>query len=100
MPELANCDSDKTVQERVVKIHEEYIKAGAAFIRTNTFASNTILLGETAEGVRENIRQAVRLATLAMHNCGAKEECFLGATSDRFRLICSTRRRMRKKSII
>ncbi len=77
MPELANCDSDKTVQERVVKIHEEYIKAGAAFIRTNTFASNTILLGETAEGVRENIRQAVRLATLAMHNCGAKEEFFL-----------------------
>ncbi len=37
MPELANC----LAPERVVKIHREYIEAGARLIRTNTFASNT-----------------------------------------------------------
>lgn len=73
MPELANCGRDKDIQERVVQIHEEYIRAGAALVRTNTFASNTVLLGEKDEGVRENIRQAVRLAAAAIRNCGKKD---------------------------
>lgn len=77
MPELANCSKDKTVQERVAAIHEEYIKAGAMLIRTNTFASNTMLLGAPDAAVRENIRQAVRLARQALQGCGLQDERFI-----------------------
>lgn len=77
MPELANCDSSKAVQERVSEIHAEYIKAGAVLIRTNTFASNTVLLGANHEGVRQNIRQAVRLAVSAVRSCGRGDSCFI-----------------------
>ena len=42
IPELANI----TATEKVKKIHEEYLNAGAKFIRTNTFASNK----ETLQG--------------------------------------------------
>lgn len=77
MPELANSAGDKTVQQRVTAIHEDYIRAGAMLIRTNTFASNTILLGAHDSAVRENIRQAVFLAKLAMQNCPPKNECFI-----------------------
>ena len=77
MPELANCDSDKNVQERVVQIHEEYIGAGATLIRTNTFASNTVLLNTNHEGVQENIQQAVRLAKRAVQKCSGEEDCFI-----------------------
>ena len=37
IPELANLSD----LEKVKKIHEEYLNAGANFIRTNTFAANT-----------------------------------------------------------
>ena len=42
IPELANI----TATEKVKKIHEEYLNAGAKFIRTNTFASNKETLQE------------------------------------------------------
>ena len=42
IPELANI----TAPEKVKKIHEEYLNAGAKFIRTNTFASNKETLQE------------------------------------------------------
>lgn len=58
LPELANTMHP----ERVCRIHEEYIEAGAQIIRTNTFASNTVSLGMPWETVQENIRQGYGLA--------------------------------------
>lgn len=58
LPELAST----MYPERVRKIHEEYIEAGAQIIRTNTFASNTYTLDMSWEGVRESICQGYRLA--------------------------------------
>lgn len=58
LPELANI----LYPERVLRIHEEYIEAGAQIIRTNTFACNTISLGTTVEKVKENIRTGYQLA--------------------------------------
>lgn len=58
LPEYANI----TYPERVQKLHREYIEAGAMVIRTNTFASNTVSLGQPWEQVQENIRAGYRLA--------------------------------------
>ncbi len=58
LPEEANI----THPERVEAIHRQYIEAGAGFIRTNTYASNTISLKTDIESVRRNIRAACRLA--------------------------------------
>lgn len=76
MPELAN-SGDTAVQERVVEIHGEYLKAGAGLIRTNTFASNTVLLGADWETVQENIRQAVSLAKRSVQAYGGDRGCFI-----------------------
>lgn len=51
IPEKANV----THPERVTHIHEEYIESGARLIRTNTFASNTVILEEGIEEVKRNI---------------------------------------------
>lgn len=64
LPELANI----MYPERVRRIHEEYIEAGAQIIRTNTFASNTVSLGKSWETVQENIRQGYRLAKEAVQS--------------------------------
>ena len=64
LPELANA----LYPERVKRIHEEYIDAGAQIIRTNTFASNTASLDMSWEDVQENIRQGYRLACEAAHS--------------------------------
>lgn len=64
LPELANTDTP----ERVIRIHKEYIEAGAQIIRTNTFASNTVSLGVSLEEVQENIRCGYRLAKEAVHD--------------------------------
>lgn len=77
MPELANSSCDKAVQERVVEIHGEYVKAGAGLIRTNTFASNTVLLGVDFEAVQENIKQAVSLARLSVQKYRGERDCFI-----------------------
>jgi len=58
LPELANIQHP----ERVKRIHEEYIEAGAQIIRTNTFASNTFTLNTGLEEVLENIRRGYELA--------------------------------------
>lgn len=58
IPELANL----TEPEKVKKIHEEYLNAGAKLIRTNTFAANTEILQESLEEVKKNIRQAAEIA--------------------------------------
>ncbi len=64
LPELANV----RYPERVRRIHEEYIGAGARVIRTNTFASNTFTLRKSLEEVQENIRQGYGLAKEALQN--------------------------------
>ena len=61
LPELAN----RKAPERVIGIHTEYIEAGAQFVRTNTFASNTKSLSADMEKVKENIRAAVMCAKMA-----------------------------------
>lgn len=58
MPEIANI----MYPERVRRIHQEYIEAGAQIIRTNTFATNTVSLDLSWEDVQVNIRQGYRLA--------------------------------------
>lgn len=58
LPELANIQ----YPERVRRIHDEYLKAGAHIIRTNTFACNTISMGLPWESVKESIRQGYRIA--------------------------------------
>lgn len=65
-----------TNPEVVMKIHREYINAGAKLIRTNTFASNTVSLKCTKDELRENIKKAYEIALLATNN---KELAFLGA---------------------
>jgi homocysteine S-methyltransferase len=58
LPELANLLYPK----RVSKIHKEYVDAGARLIRTNTFASNTVMLAQSLSGVLQNVRMACNLA--------------------------------------
>lgn len=64
LPELANT----LHPERVRRIHEEYIEAGAQIIRTNTFAASTTFLDMPWEAVQENIRQGYRLAKEVTQN--------------------------------
>ena len=62
LPELANSQAP----DRVLAIHKEYIEAGAKIIRTNTFASNTVCLGQDFDEVRINIKNAVGIAREAV----------------------------------
>lgn len=58
LPEFANT----RYPDRVKRIHEEYIEAGAGVIRTNTFACNTFSLECSFEEVEDNIRKGYCLA--------------------------------------
>lgn len=71
MPEFANVK----YPQRVSKIHESYINAGARLLRTNTFAANTILLEQSIENVKENIRLAVKIVKETVLKC--KEDIFI-----------------------
>lgn len=66
MPELANINHP----ERVLEIHESYIKAGAKLLRTNTFAANTVLLEKDMEEVKETIGLAVKIAKETVSKSG------------------------------
>jgi len=66
LPELANV----MYPERVRKIHEEYIKAGAQIIRTNTFASNTKAIDMSWTDVEKNIRAGYLIAKEAAEDSG------------------------------
>lgn len=59
--EMANLTAPETVQE----IHEEYLRAGAAAIKTNTFAANCQMLQEDITVVREIIRKGWEIANRA-----------------------------------
>lgn len=58
LPERANLEHP----ERVKEIHEEYIRAGAGIIRSNTYACNTVLLQADLDRVRETVRRGYALA--------------------------------------
>lgn len=66
MPELAN----SSYPNRVEEIHLSYIKSGSVLIRTNTFASNTIMLNADMDYVKQNISLAVQLAKNAVKKSG------------------------------
>lgn len=66
LPEMANVSAP----DRVLAIHRAYIEAGAQIIRTNTFASNTVSLGQDIDDVRNNIRCAVKIAREACEGTG------------------------------
>ena len=59
MPEF--CNFDQADFGKVVEIHREYIKAGAHLIRTNTFATNSVMLDMEFDKVQENIKNAVKV---------------------------------------
>ncbi len=61
LPENANI----TDPNKVIDIHSDYIKAGANLIRTNTFACNTLNLGEDMNKLSECISAGCRLAFMA-----------------------------------
>ncbi len=61
LPEKANIENPSVV----LKIHQEYIKAGARLIRTNTFAANTRTLSCDKKTLSDNINAAYQLAMQA-----------------------------------
>lgn len=61
LPELANTAHP----ERVMEIHLEYISAGAAYIRTNTYAANSAMLSQDENEVMQNLESAVKIAQAA-----------------------------------
>ena len=62
LPELANIK----YSERVLRIHREYIEAGAQIIRTNTFAVNSLSMDMTWEEVAKTLAEGYRLAKKAV----------------------------------
>lgn len=58
LPEKANIEAPELVSE----IHKAYLEAGANFIRTNSFASNTEGLSCDREGLFQNLQAAVSIA--------------------------------------
>jgi methionine synthase I (cobalamin-dependent)/5,10-methylenetetrahydrofolate reductase len=58
LPELANTEHP----ERVLEIHLEYLAAGASYIRTNTYATNSRMLSENENEIMENLDAAVKAA--------------------------------------
>ena len=94
--------------ERIVEIHLEYLYAGAKLIRTNTFASNTLLF-ENMEQVQENIRAGFAAAQQAkeryLQELGRQEDIYIAAdigpvyaadleaeeqTQEEYRAVCDT----------
>jgi homocysteine S-methyltransferase len=56
--EFANLNDRDTIK----KIHNEYIKAGAKLIRTNTFSANTYDLGVSLDKLKDIIKSGVDIA--------------------------------------
>ena len=69
LPEKANVENPELVK----KIHKEYLAAGARFIRTNTFASNTYALGCSKEQLMKQIRAGYELAKQAVQEFKAAD---------------------------
>lgn len=62
--EFANLNDKDTIK----KIHNEYIKAGAKLIRTNTFSANTYDLGVSLDKLSEIIKSGVDIAKEVVKN--------------------------------
>lgn len=73
LPEAANIQHP----DRVIQIHSEYIAAGACYIRTNTYASNSSLLSEDEKKVEENMKAAVNLARTAAKESGVSRQIYI-----------------------
>ena len=78
MAEMANLLEPNVI----LKIHKEYLEAGADIIRTNTFAVNSVVLSRISKAVREDLlRRACRLARQAVDEEKQRtgRECFVAA---------------------
>lgn len=69
LPEYANLK----YPERVSRIHEEYLAAGAQLIRTNTFAVNDVLFSSDNTLLEKSIKQAYSLARAAVDKYDSQE---------------------------
>ncbi len=70
--EFGNLNDRGTIK----KIHNEYIKAGAKLIRTNTFSANTYDLGVPLEQLNDIIKSGINIAKEAIENTSV----FIGAS--------------------
>lgn len=59
-------------RETIIKIHREYIKAGAQAIKTNTFAANKEVLNASEEEVEEIIIEGINIAKEAVSDSDVK----------------------------
>lgn len=73
IPEEANL----TEKELVKQIHKEYIRSGARFIRTNSFAANTVALKKDMDYVKKVVRASYENAMEAVKESG--EEVYVAA---------------------
>jgi len=70
--EFGNLNDKDTIK----KIHDEYIKAGAKLIRTNTFSANTYDLGVSLERLSDIIKSGINIAKEVTKNTSV----FIGAS--------------------
>ena len=71
-----------THPEILQKVHEDYIRAGAKLITTNTFSTNRIILGPAGLGeeVERVNRAAVKIASAARSALGADKEVVIAGS--------------------
>lgn len=70
--EMLNITNADVVQS----IHEEYLKAGAIAIKTNTFSANTYMLQSDAKSVAKIIRSGWDIANAAVNKVGGEHFVF------------------------
>ena len=68
LPELCNIKDE----EKIKRIHLNYISAGAKLVRTNTFASNTLSLDTSLENVLINVHKACDIAAFCASSTDEK----------------------------
>lgn len=73
IPEEANL----TEKELVKQIHKEYIQSGARFLRTNSFAANTVSLKKDISYVKSVVKASYENAVEAVRESG--EEVYIAA---------------------
>ena len=73
IPEELNIDNP----ELIVMIHENYLKAGADFITTNTFGANAHKMSRAKYPNTEMIKAAVKNADTARKNLGRENDSYI-----------------------
>ena len=76
LPELMNL----TNNEKVLNIHEDYVKAGCQILKTNTFGANRLKLKDTGFTAEETIDCAVKTAKKAAKTNGVYTALDIGPT--------------------